>query len=65
MTKTSENLIECRGWKEICEFLGVSKPTAKKILKARGLLVREFGRPVLNVEAYNRSSQSNHKDPPK
>lgn len=44
--------IDCRGWKEICAFLGVTKPTAKKILKRHGILRRDGDRPILVKDEY-------------
>jgi hypothetical protein len=45
--------IVCRGWKSICNFIGVKdKRTAKKELTRIGLLNYEFGRPVLSREVY-------------
>jgi hypothetical protein len=50
--------IECRGWKEICEFIGVNdKRTAKKKLRALKLLAYEDGRPILNKQLYIFKSQ--------
>lgn len=49
--------IECRGWKEICEFLGVSsKITAKGILLRLNILTYDGNKPVLNVIAYQKAS---------
>jgi hypothetical protein len=44
--------IDCRGWKEICAFLGVSKNTAKKILKRHKLLRHDGGKPLLSIAEY-------------
>lgn len=52
--------IEVRGWKEICGFLIMSKPTAKKKLKKMKLLCYDDGVPVLNIEAYRIASLERH-----
>lgn len=44
--------VDCRGWKEICAFLGVSKPTAKKILKRHDILRHDGTKPVLSIAEY-------------
>jgi hypothetical protein len=44
--------VDCRGWKEICAFLGVTKPTAKKILKRHNILRHDGGRPLLSIAEY-------------
>ena len=44
--------VDCRGWKTICAFLSVSKPTAKKILKRNGLLGYDGSTPVLVIQDY-------------
>lgn len=52
---------DCRGWQEICEYLGVIDPkTAKKILLEMKLLVYEAGRPVLSTEAYRIRALERH-----
>lgn len=49
--------IECRGWKEICEFLNVrSKVTAKGILLRLNILTYDGNKPVMNVLAYQKAS---------
>ena len=49
--------IECRGWKEICEFLNVhSKVTAKGILSRLNVLTYDGNKPVMNVLAYQKAS---------
>jgi len=61
LTKIGGELIEVRGWKEICEFLGVGDfRTARKILAEKNLLIYECGRPVLNIEAYRIASIQKH-----
>lgn len=61
MIREVYDLIECRGWKNICPFLGVKdKATAKKILKRHGLLAYEHGRPILNCEAWRIASFERH-----
>ena len=53
--------IECRGWKEICEFLRVKDfRTAKKILNKHDLFTKENGKPVLNTYTYFKVSAKRH-----
>ena len=59
-----ENDFEVRGWEDILKFLGVKdRRTGIKILKARGILLHENGKPILNKEVYKMSSYQNHIDP--
>ncbi len=59
--KEIKKIIEYRGWKEICPFLGVKyKFTARRRLKSLSLLVYEGNRPVLNAEAYRLASLKRH-----
>ncbi len=61
ITITDKNIIEYRGWKEICPFLGVKcKSTARRRLKDMHLLVYDGGKPVLNVEAFRLASLQQH-----
>ncbi|MBF0342773.1 MAG: hypothetical protein HQL06_00945 [Nitrospirae bacterium] len=53
--------LEARGWKEICQALGVrTKDTARKILRSAGLLCYEGRTPVLNLEVYKMASINRH-----
>jgi len=55
--------IEYRGWKEICELLGVKTIiTARKILLRNGLLTHDGNKPVLNIIAYTKVSLRRHLD---
>jgi len=52
-----------RGWKEICAALGTAdKRTARKDLKAAGLLRYTRTRPVVSVEALRLSVLAAHLD---
>ena len=53
--------VEYRGWKEICNFLGVKDfRTAKKILDNHGLFEKENGKPILNAYVYFKISTKRH-----
>jgi hypothetical protein len=53
--------IECRGWKEIMEFLGVKTViTARALLKRNGLYAHDGRTVVLNVLAYHKASLRRH-----
>jgi hypothetical protein len=50
LTKFADLPEKCRGWKQICTALGVSRPTAVKIMRKFSLLAYDDGAPVLDVD---------------